>query len=354
MPGAISLKREHPEINSFQKAPSKLVLRITSECNLHCRFCHIWMNSDDRDRLLPTEDMLEAVRQFSEISPEGTVVLAGGELLLRKDLFYEISSLCRTLNVRSYAVTNGSLVSEDECLQLLRKGPKILVFSLDSHDPEIHDWARGTKGSFEAIRRTVEGIVDIRRRNTEFDDIEIYFNSILFDRNIHMAEEFLQFARDIGADGVKFQCLQPTLSNQSSSGGDSFFDKYFFQDKSAALAVLDELIGKYKLGSNDRFLLNSRIDLEWMKSYVRIEGRESEEPVCDSFNDIVYMDQYGDYALCPSMEELDNVGFIGNFKDVDLKSFWQGQEAGRAREVMGLCTKSCGMMDCYRKGTTSI
>jgi MoaA/NifB/PqqE/SkfB family radical SAM enzyme len=335
-------------------APSKLVLRITSECNLHCRFCHIWMNIDNKDRLLSSAEMEEAIKQFRQINPDGTVVFAGGELLLRKGAFFKLSSLCRLLNLRSYAVTNGSLVSESEYCQLLEEGPQILVFSLDSHDPKIHDWVRGTKGSYDAIRRTVEGLVEIRRNHAKYDEARIYFNSILFEENIALAEDFIEFAKAMGADGVKFQCLQPTLSNKSEAGSDPFYKKHFFQDKERAIKFIDRLIEKYKFPLNDHFLLNTHDDLEWMKKYIRLERPKSDVPVCDSFNDIIYMDQYGDYALCPSMDEIEDVGFIGNFRDQGLYAFWYGSEAMRAKEIMSSCTMSCGMMDCYRKGTTSI
>ena len=344
--GKIDVKSVH--------APSKLILRITSECNLHCRFCHIWMNADNKDRLLSSKEMEDAVRQFKSINPDGTVVFAGGELLLKKGMFFKLSSLCRSLNLRSYAVTNGSLVSEDEYVQLLEEGPQMLVFSLDSHDSAIHDWVRGTKGSFDAIRRTVEGLVAIRGQHAKYSQTKIYFNSILFEENISLADDFIAFAKEIGADGVKFQCLQPTLSNQSEAGIDPFYKKHFFQDKERALKYIDRLIDEYKRPLDDSFLLNSQDDLEWMKKYIRLERPKSESPVCDSFNDIIYMDQYGDYALCPSMDEIEGVDSIGNFRGQNLHDFWYGGDAIRAREIMSSCTMSCGMMDCYRKGTTSI
>ena len=132
-----------------------LFWECTTRCNLHCRHCgsDCAAASDDKD--MPLEDFLRAFDTIpkSEIPRNFTVVLTGGEPLLRPDLS-EIGHALRRRGVGWSMVSNGYLYDRAMHSRLMDSGLGALTISLDGLEPE-HDWMRGREGSY---RRTLDAI----------------------------------------------------------------------------------------------------------------------------------------------------------------------------------------------------
>jgi len=127
---------------SMHNPPQFLYIEITPECNLRCKQCHHWMLKES-DNSLKTEDKLNLIRQFHKMNKNGEVVLTGGETMSKIDEFFALTSLCRSLNLKSAANTNATYISEEIVEKTLVQGPGAFVISLDSHLEHIHDYIRG-------------------------------------------------------------------------------------------------------------------------------------------------------------------------------------------------------------------
>lgn len=329
-------------LNPFNR-PRYLFIETTTECNLRCRQCHMWM-SREPEGTLTTPEKEGLVRQFHQMNPDGVVVLTGGETMRKEVEFFALTELCRALGLSCAANTNASHIHPGNYEAVLQRGPKYLVVSLDSHIPAIHDYIRGKKGSWNHVTETLKALVAFREQYCPDVNTRIITNTILLDDNMLHWPGYIRFAREeLGIDGVMFQPLSRTFWNQSK--GDPFFDKHFFKNKSEAIAVIDDVI---RLNGLDGFVLTSANDLEWMKMYVQQPDFIGEQ-VCGSHERNMMVDQAGDVQLCFSMRGLMNGNPLGNTRKFSLRELWNSVMADEARGIMAACRKNCGMLNCHRK-----
>ena len=127
----------------------------TTRCNLHCRHCGSDCMTVSQDIDMPLADFLQALDTIpsKERPPEFTVVLTGGEPLLRPDIA-EVGRAIRQRGVGWSMVSNGWFYDEAMHRKLMGAGLGALTISLDGLG-ERHDWMRGRNGSFERAERAI-------------------------------------------------------------------------------------------------------------------------------------------------------------------------------------------------------
>jgi radical SAM enzyme (rSAM/lipoprotein system) len=112
---------------------------------------------------MPLADFLSALDTIEFIPKNFTVVLTGGEPLLRKDI-----ELCgreiRKRGMRWSMVSNGYLYDEQKHNSLLNAGLGALTFSLDGME-ETHNWLRNSKNSFSKVDAAIDLVVNSPRLN---------------------------------------------------------------------------------------------------------------------------------------------------------------------------------------------
>ena len=159
-----------------------LFWECTTRCNFHCRHCGSDCFAASRDVDMPLEDFLRA---FDTIPVEGranpfTVVLTGGEPLLRPDL-PEVGRALRSRGVSWGIVSNGWFYDAEMHKRLTAAGLGALTISLDGLE-ESHDWMRGRAGSYA---RALAGIA------VAAADPRVHFDVVtcVNKRNINELEE---------------------------------------------------------------------------------------------------------------------------------------------------------------------
>ena len=132
-----------------------LFWECTTRCNLHCRHCGSDCMAASEDIDMPLADFLQALDTIpsNERPPEFTVVLTGGEPLLRPDIV-EVGRAIRQRGIGWSMVSNGWFYDEAMHRKLLGAGLGALTISLDGLG-ERHDWMRGRSGSFERAERAI-------------------------------------------------------------------------------------------------------------------------------------------------------------------------------------------------------
>lgn len=118
----------------------------TLRCNLKCLHCGSDCRVESAVKDMPAEDFLRAIDEIKDIvNPnETTIVLTGGEPLMRKDLHIVGNGLYE----RGFpwgTVTNGVLLTEERLHQLLDAGLRTITISLDGLE-DAHNWLRGNNG----------------------------------------------------------------------------------------------------------------------------------------------------------------------------------------------------------------
>ena len=132
-----------------------LFWECTTRCNLHCRHCGSDCMAASQDVDMPLDDFLRAFDTIpvKERPPEFTVVLTGGEPLLRPDIA-EVGRAIRQRGVGWSMVSNGWFYDEAMHRKLMGAGMGALTISLDGIG-EDHDWMRGRAGAYERTLRAI-------------------------------------------------------------------------------------------------------------------------------------------------------------------------------------------------------
>ncbi|MBI4767442.1 MAG: SynChlorMet cassette radical SAM/SPASM protein ScmE [Deltaproteobacteria bacterium] len=135
------------------RTPRILDLEITAQCNLRCRYCYFFHNPSLKYRDLPTHEWLMF---FDELGLLGvmSVVLAGGEPFIRKDLSTLLEGIIRN-RMRFSLLSNGALIDDEIAAFLAGSGRCDYVqISVDGSSADTHDVCRG-RGSFEGAMRGI-------------------------------------------------------------------------------------------------------------------------------------------------------------------------------------------------------
>jgi radical SAM enzyme (rSAM/lipoprotein system) len=108
---------------------------------------------------MPFDDFLKAIVPIKKIYKDNsiTVVITGGEPLLRKDLIF-CGKILREQGFRWGIVTNGYNYTPDIHAGLLAAGMGAITLSLDGLE-NTHNWLRANKKSFEKAVKALDLIV---------------------------------------------------------------------------------------------------------------------------------------------------------------------------------------------------
>lgn len=321
--------------------PRYLILEITTECNFKCKQCHQWMTKETTEAL-PTSEKLRAVKEIAALNPTAKVILTGGETMLKYDEFFAICEQAKKLDLQVISNTNGSYINKNNALEVLKNGPDFLILSLDSHIEKLHRFIRGNAESYQHLIEIIPHLVEIRNKHKLSN--RIYTHSIIFEENISLWSEYIEFARkELKVDAVYFQLLKETLRNQGNR--DPFFDKHFFKDTKQAELFIYEIANTYR---NDSFMGTNAFDLALMKKEIH-NPQKIELGICNSAEKNIFIDAYGWSQLCLHMNEIMPKDAIGNYRNLTLSELWKSKNADDARQIMQTCTKNCGMLNCHRK-----
>ena len=127
------------------------------DCNLACDYCTI--STPMRQRSLSTPQVVKVLREGRALGFD-TVSFTGGEPTIRSDLLGLISA-ARTLGFRDIKVqTNGLMLAPPENLdRLIAAGLTRLHLSIHTHEREAYERLVRREGTFELMRRALEGAV---------------------------------------------------------------------------------------------------------------------------------------------------------------------------------------------------
>src|SRR3989338_2138005 len=142
----------------LMRAPKKVGIDITNECNLRCRYCSHFTSAGEVARDLPTEEWLEFFGELNRLAVMN-VCLLGGEPFYRKDLKEIIEGIVKN-RMRFSILTNGTLITDDIAEYIAMTGRcGYAQVSIDGSIPTTHDALRGA-GSF---LKAIEGIRILKR-----------------------------------------------------------------------------------------------------------------------------------------------------------------------------------------------
>lgn len=225
------MEKPRPD-RSLVRSPRHVDIEITSDCNLRCRYCYYFNDTNHASVDLPTSEWLKFFKELGEIQVMD-LTLAGGEPFIRKDL-KEILDGIGENRMRYTLLSNGGLITRDIARFMAASNRCDGVqISLDGASAETHDINRG-KGSFDAA---VRGI-----RLLQEAGIFVELRLTLHHHNVHTIREATSFILDtIGLPGFSVNCAG-YMGTCKSYADDVLLT---VEDREVAMKTLLEVAEKY-------------------------------------------------------------------------------------------------------------
>ena len=133
----------------------------TYKCNLKCYYCwfvnHRKTNKNNNyiNKVIFEKFIKEAIKLGLS-----SILFTGGEPFLRNDII-DLLEIANKNNLLFSIETNGTLLNEEIIKNLKKyKNLYIVATSIDSCNEGLHDYQRGTKGSFSKSINTIEKLVE--------------------------------------------------------------------------------------------------------------------------------------------------------------------------------------------------
>ncbi len=169
--------------------PKWIAWEITRRCNLNCIHCRSSSTMESEQGEFSFEDAKAFLDDVAKIS-KPTIVLTGGEPLLREDVF-DIAAYGTEKGFRMCIATNGTLVDDYVCKEMKKAGIKIVSLSLDGSTAQVHDDFRKQPGAYEGVIRAAE----LFKKH----EIPFLINSSFTKRNAFDIPNVYKKARELGA-----------------------------------------------------------------------------------------------------------------------------------------------------------
>jgi MoaA/NifB/PqqE/SkfB family radical SAM enzyme len=184
------------------RLPVGFVYEATMRCNLHCEFCYVGdlLNIEGEWRQELT--LAALTNAFPDQEPL-QVSLTGGEIFMRKDILSVMGLFREKGYACGYLTTNGTLIDDaraEALAALAAKGfLKHISVSIDGPG-ELHDRARGVKGTFE---RTAEGLRRLQAAaRAQGSPLRVSINTTVAQESLEALDEMADVAEELGIDAI--------------------------------------------------------------------------------------------------------------------------------------------------------
>ncbi|MFZ2799130.1 MAG: radical SAM protein [Syntrophorhabdus sp.] len=127
---------------------------LTRNCNLNCVHCRAAASKGPHKGELTFAECKRILDQIAGFASP-TIILTGGEPLMRDDIF-EIIEYGNKQGLRLVIAINGTLLTEEKALKLRDGGIKRVSLSLDGKDAKAHDAFRGVDGSYNSVMKAAD------------------------------------------------------------------------------------------------------------------------------------------------------------------------------------------------------
>jgi MoaA/NifB/PqqE/SkfB family radical SAM enzyme len=184
------------------RLPMGAVYEATMRCNLTCEFCYVGdlLNIEGEWR---QELTVESLRTAFPDQPGFQVSLTGGEIFMRKDIMSVLDLFRDKGYACGYLTTNGTIITEERAEALAdlaaRGFLKHISVSIDGPG-EMHDAARGLKGTFE---RTCAGLRRLQAAaKRKHAPLRVSINTTVAHETLEALDQMVEVAEELGVDAI--------------------------------------------------------------------------------------------------------------------------------------------------------
>jgi MoaA/NifB/PqqE/SkfB family radical SAM enzyme len=237
------------------RLPAGVVYEATMRCNLHCEFCYVGdlLNVEGEWRQeLPLETLKRAFPEHDGLQ----VSLTGGEIFMRKDILGVMEVFKDKGYVCGYLTTNGTIINEERAAALadLAGAGFLRHISVSIDGPgELHDKARGVKGTFERTAAGLRRLQDAARQRHA--PLRVSINTTVAHETLDALDRMVDVADELGVDAIGLNHLMFSTPEEvaetvrlTGAPGPSAISTFVTDDpgldKARVRAQVDRLIAK--------------------------------------------------------------------------------------------------------------
>jgi len=246
-------------------------------CNLHCEFCYVGdlLNIEGEWRQeLPVESLRRAFPDQNGLQ----VSLTGGEIFMRKDIL-DVMDLFREKGYAcGYLTTNGTIIDQaraDALAELASRGfLKHVSVSIDGPG-ELHDLARGQKGTFE---RTAAGLRRLQAAARERGaPLRVSINTTVAHESLEALDQMVDVAEELGVDAIGLNHLMFSTPEEvaetvrlTGADGPSAISTFVTADPGVSVEQVRDKVAKLQQKCRERNILfdfRPKVHPELMERY---------------------------------------------------------------------------------------
>lgn len=288
---------------------------LTRNCNLACIHCRASAANGPHEGELSTGECRKIIDDIVGFSTP-TVILTGGEPLLRPDLF-DIIEYGQAKGLRMVIAVNGTLVDENAAGKLKASGIRRVSLSLDGKDRQGHDAFRAVDGAFDAVLNAARIFAKI--------DLPFQINTTVTALNVDDIDDIYSLARSLGAAAWHVFLLVPVGRGKGLKGKELSAGDY-----EQVLHHLRDIETKNEL----------EIKVTCAPHYYRIvveEGGVPSSAGCLAGKSFMFISHQGGAQPCGYLEVN-----CGNVREDGVKKVWEGSAVfGELRDISSYRGK-CG------------
>ena len=317
-----------------KQGPFSIEIHPTNLCNLNCIMCgtqieHKRLMKENPDfhpsKYVPfelkREKLIELVRGGKELGVKKWLITGGGEPFVRKEDTLAVMNEIKLLHMFGNINTNGALLIKEDIQRIIDMEWDMIMFSIDSHIPEIHDFMRGKQGTFDTIEKILKLFKSLKKKNNT-NKPKIVFNTVLCNKNFNHLDEFIRFAHTVDCKDITFIPLIQFNSELQVLALNGQEKKQFQKE----ILKIDKISQKYNIHTNIKSLEEKN---ESCKVSLKKNKKNFYDIVCFEpfLNLVIRMD--GKYSPCCMIENYDDT--IANKSLLDI---WFGNYFNIIRESM--------------------
>lgn len=127
-------------------------LSLSSNCNLHCKYCYAAERVESRYPQLTLEEYKRLIDDLCDLSNGLSITITGGEPLLNP-LWRPVAAHCRSHGCELLLLTNGTLITQDDA-PFIRDTFDMVTLSIDGPTRETHRLTRGD--NLDQVMRAID------------------------------------------------------------------------------------------------------------------------------------------------------------------------------------------------------
>ena len=269
-----------------------LQVAVTGKCNLKCKHCYDYSESEQLREQLTLEKINDIILQAKSL---GVVQfdITGGEPLLREDIF-SIAGLLKEHGFEMGLFTNATLLTEEKIEQLSNLEINEYRISLDGYEKN-HNQFRGVNNAYAKTKKALDYI---KEKTNSSIIVNVLINSL--NKN-----EIAAFLNDLITQKLRYK-IDTIIPKGNAVNNQELIltiDEY--------IEAISEIFGR----ESDYYKDNvNKLSINGIKSK-HINGSNLG---CGVGNKILFIDSKGDIKYCPTLPQI-----LGNIHKDKIKDVWE-------------------------------